>query len=248
MNKELLFAKTLETVRALAKEQGNTVSEKQVMDAFEPLELSGEQMQLVYDYLIKHKVGINQPVNMDDYLSDEEKDYLQDYLQELEELPAFTEGEKLGVTISAMAGESVAQNRLIEMYLKEVVDIAKLYTGQGVYLEDLIGEGNVTLAFGVTMLGSLEKPEEAQGMLGKMIMDAMEQYIEENAANDKREQKVADKVNKVNEKAKELSDELQRKITVDELAAETGMSKSSIRDAMRMSGFRIDYLEAEEEE
>ncbi len=246
MNKEILFAKTLESVRKLAKEQGNTVSEEQVIEAFEPLDLSGEQMQLVYDYLIKHKVGINKPMDPDDYLTDEEKDYLQEYLEELEQLPAYSEGERLGITIAAMAGETDAQNRLVEMYLKEVVDIAKLYTGQGVLLEDLIGEGNVALAFGVTMLGSLEHPEEAQGMLGKMMMDAMEQFIEENAANDKREQKVANKVNKVNDKAKELAEELQRKVTVRELSEETGMSEAYIRDAMRMSGFCIDYLEAEE--
>ncbi len=246
MNKEILFAKTLEGVRKLAKEQGNTVSEAQVIEAFEPLDLNDEQMQLVYDYLIKHKVGINQPMDPDDYLTDEEKDYLQEYLEELESLPAYTEGERLGTTIAAMAGESDAQSRLVEMYLKEVVDIAKLYTGQGVYLEDLIGEGNVALAFGVTMLGSLERPEEAQGMLGKMMMDAMEQYIEENATNDKREQKVADKVNKVNDKAKELAEELHRKVTVRELSEETGMSEAYIRDAMRMSGFCIDYLEEEE--
>ncbi|MBR6628238.1 MAG: hypothetical protein IKL04_09775 [Lachnospiraceae bacterium] len=248
MNRELLFAKTLENVRKLAKEQGNAVSEQQVMEAFEPLELNGDQMQMVYDYLIKHKVGIGQPVNIDDYLSDEEKNYLEEYIKELEELPVYTEGQKQAATISAMAGEADAQNMLTEMYLREVVDLAKLYTGQGVLLEDLIGEGNVALAFGVTMLGSLEKPEEAQGMLGRMIMDAMEQYIEENAENDKRDRKVADKVNKVNDKAKELSEDLHRKVTVDELAAETGMSKSYIRDAMRMSGFKIDYLETEEEE
>ncbi len=248
MNRELLFAKTLENVRKLAKEQGNAVSEQQVMEAFEPLELNGDQMQMVYDYLIKHKVGIGQPVNIDDYLSDEEKNYLEEYIKELEELPVYTEGQKQAATISAMAGEADAQNMLTEMYLREVVDLAKLYTGQGVLLEDLIGEGNVALAFGVTMLGSLEKPEEAQGMLGRMIMDAMEQYIEENAENDKRDRKVADKVNKVNDKAKELSEDLHRKVTVDELAAETGMSKGYIRDAMRMSGFKIDYLETEEEE
>ena len=79
-----------------------------------------------------------------------------------------------------------------------------------------------------------------------MMMDAMEQYIAENTDNDKREQKVADKVNKVNDKAKELAEELHRKVTVSELSAETGMSESYIRDAMRMSGFQIDYLEREE--
>ena len=243
MNKEVLFAKTLEQVRALAKEQGNCVSEEQVKEAFTELDLDNDQLQLVFDYLVKHKVGIGQPVNLDDYLSDEERDYLQDYLDEIEQLPTYTEGQIHAYTISAMAGDVEAQNRLVEIYLKDVIEIAKLYAGQGVFLEDLIGEGNVALAFGTGMLGSLEKPEEVQGMLGKMIMDAMEDYIAENASAEKADQKMVDKVNKVSEKAKELAEDLHRKVTIEELAQETGMSVKAIQDAIRMSGFQIEYIE-----
>lgn len=243
MNKEVLFAKTLEQVRNLAKEQGNCVSEEQVQDAFAELELDNNQLQMVFDYLVKHKVGIGAPVNPDEYLSDEERDYLQDYLNELERLPNYNKGEIEAYTISAMAGETDAQHRLAEVYLKDVVEIAKLYAGQGVFLEDLIGEGNVALAFGTGMLGSLERPDEAQGMLAKMIMDAMEEYIAENASNEKMDQKIVNKVNQVSDKAKELTEDLHRKVTVEELAQETGMSVKAIRDAVRMSGFRIEYIE-----
>lgn len=247
MNKEVLFAKTLEQVRSLAKEQGNCVSEEQVQEAFAPLGLDNEQLQMVFDYLVKHKVGIGQPVNMDDYLTDEEKDYLQEYLDEIAALPVYTDGQKEAFTIQAMAGDVAAQNKLVEIYLPDVVEISKLYAGQGVFLEDLIGEGNVALAVGVTMLGSLEAPSEAQGMLGKLIMDAMEEYIQENLQNEKEDQKVADKVNLVLEKAKELSEDLHRNVTVEELAAETKLSEKAIRDAVRMSGFKIEYIDMDVE-
>lgn len=243
MNREVLFAKTLEEVRALAKEQGNCVSEEQVKDAFAALDLDNDQLQMVFDYLVKHKVGIGQPVDPDEYLTEEERDYLQDYLDEIAQLPSYTQGEKEACTISAMAGDMDAQNRLVEMYLPAVIDVAKLYAGQGVLLEDLIGEGNLALAFGTGMLGSLETPAEADGMLGKMIMDAMEEYIQEHAANEKADLKIADKVNKVTEKAKVLSEELHRKVTVQELAEETGMSVKYIEEAVRMSGFQIEYIE-----
>lgn len=247
MNKEVLFAKTLEQVRSLAKEQGNCVSEEQVQEAFAPLGLDNEQLQMVFDYLVKHKVGIGQPVNMDDYLTDEEKDYLQEYLDEIAALPVYTDGQKEAFTIQTMAGDVAAQNKLVEIYLPDVVEISKLYAGQGVFLEDLIGEGNVALAVGVTMLGSLEAPSEAQGMLGKLIMDAMEEYIQENLQNEKEDQKVADKVNLVLEKAKELSEDLHRNVTVEELAAETKLSEKAIRDAVRMSGFKIEYIDMDVE-
>ena len=57
--KEILFAQTLEQVRRLAKEQGNCVSEEQVREAFAEQELNESQMQMVFDYLVKHKVGIS---------------------------------------------------------------------------------------------------------------------------------------------------------------------------------------------
>ena len=217
MNKEILFAQTLEQVRKTAREQGNCISEEQVKDAFAELDLSGEQLQMVFDYLLKHKIGIGQPMDPDEFLTDEEKDYLQEYLDEVAELPTYTDGEKLAFAMSAMAGEADAQQRLIEIHLADVAELAKLYAGQGVLLEDLVGEGNLALSFGVTMLGSLEKPQEVEGMLGKMIMDAMEEYIAEHAENSKIDKRVEDKVNKVADKARELAEELQRKVTIEEL-------------------------------
>lgn len=247
MNKEVLFAKTLEKVRKQAKDQGNCISEEQVKEAFGQLELDNAQLQMVFDYLVKHKVGIGEPVNLDDYLTDEERNYLQDYLDEIAGLPTYTEGEILAFTISAMAGEISAAQRLTENYLKDVVDIAKLYAGQGVFLEDLIGEGNVALSIGTGMLGSLEKPEEAQGMLARMIMDAMEDYIAENAANEKMDKKVADKVNQVADKARELAEEMHRKVTPEELVQEMGLSRKAVLDAIRMSGNKIEDIEYAEE-
>ncbi len=242
-NQEILFAKTLEKVRKIAKEQGNCISEEQVQEAFLTLALSQEQLELVYDYLKKHKIGIGEPVDLDEYLSDEEIDYLEEYKKELALLDTVSDGEKEAITLSAMAGEKEAQQKLIQVYLPHVVEISKLYTGQGVYLEDLIGEGNVALTMGVTMLGCLEHTEEAEGMLMKMVMDAMEEYISETAADDERSKKALQKVNKVAKKAKELSDELKRKVTVTELSEETGISEKVILEALQFCGYSIEEIE-----
>ena len=245
MNQEILFGKTLEQVKKTAKEQRNCISKEQVEEAFAPLGLSEEQMGMVYGYLHQHKIGIGEPVDLEEYLADEEKDYLDTYLNELQALPDVSSGERDAITLSAMAGDTDAQNRLTEIYLPEVAEIAKLYAGQGVYLEDLIGEGNVALAMGVTMLGALEHESEAQGMLGKMIMDAMEEYIAENAEEAKKDRKIADKVNKVADAARELSEELHRKVTIEEVMEESGISRKAIEDAIRMSGGKIEDLERE---
>ncbi len=242
-NRELLFAKTLEKVRKQAREQGNCIEEQQVRDAFAELALSQEQLEMVFDYLKKHKIGIGESIEPEEYLTEEEIDYLEEYKKEMQLLEKLSDGEKEAVTLSAMAGEVDAQRRLIQAYLPQVVEISKLYSGQGVFLEDLIGEGNVALAMGVTMLGCLEHAKEAEGMLIKMVMDAMEECIADNLQEAEKDKKVFDRVNKVAEKARELAEELHRKVTVEELAQETGISQKAIEDAMRMSGFAIEDLE-----
>ena len=80
-------------------------------------------------------------------------------------------------------------------------------------------------------------------MLSSMIMRAMEEFIQENAAQEKMDRRILEKVNLVTEKAKELSQALCRKVTKEELVQETGMSLKSIQDALRMSGFQIEYIE-----
>ncbi len=245
MNQEVLFGKTLEQVKKTAKGQGNCISKEQVVEAFAPLGLSAEQIGMVCDYLHQHKIGIGEPVDLEEYLADEEKDYLDTYLNELKALPEVSSGEREAITLSAMAGDTDAQGRLTEIYLPEVVEIAKLYAGQGVYLEDLIGEGNVALAMGVAMLGALEHESEAQGMLGKMIMDAMEEYIAKNAEEAKKDKRIAEKVNKVADAARELSEELHRKVTIEEVMEESGLNRKMIEDAVRMSGGKIEDLERE---
>lgn len=244
MEKEILFAKTLEAVKQMAREQGNCVTKEQIEEAFAEMDLAEEQLELIVDYLQKHKIGIGEPMNPDDYLTEEEINYIDTYLEELQLLEEVSEGEREAITLSAMAGDIQAQKRLIEIYLPQVVEIAKLYSGQGVFMEDLIGEGNVAVAAGVSMLGCLEHAREAQGMLGKMIMDAMEDYISENMEESKADQKVLERVNKVADQAQELAEELQRKVTIEELAEETKLSKEAILEAIRISGGNIEYIEA----
>lgn len=245
MDKELQFAKALQKVKELAKLSGNVISKAEIDEQFASLDMDEEQMKLVYEYLEKANIGIDKEIDTDALLTGEDTNYLQFYLEELKELPVVTEGEKEAVTLSAMAGDETAQVKLIEIMLPEVIDFAKLYAGQGVLLEDLIGEGNVALTMGVTMLGCFENAMEAQGALGKMIMDAMEELIASYITEDEVDQKIAERVNGIMEKAKELAEALGRKVTKEELAEETGLAMDDIQEAIRFSAGQIEYLETE---
>lgn len=248
MKEEQRFAPALERICGRAAEQGNTVSEAQVeeilTDAGFPLEEA--QLALVHEYLKGKKIGIGEPVDPFDYLTQEETSYLDSYLEALAALPEATEGEKEAVTLSAMAGDGGAKRRLIEIFLPQVTEIAKLYAGQGVFLEDLIGEGNMALTMAAEMLDTAANVQEAHGTLASMIMEAMETFIAQNAAEGKTGEKLAGRANDVLEKAKELAEELGRKVTVEELAEETGLSAERIREAVRITADNIDYLDTKD--
>ena len=251
VSREREFAECLERVRRTAGEQGNRIGEEQVREVFSGLDLSESQLQMVFDYLEKHSVGIGEPGNPQEPLTREEQDYLQLYLDSLERLPVCSQGERRAWAMGAMAGDREAGRCLAEACLQQVVDIARLYTGQGVLLEDLIGEGNAALFAGVETLGSGPEgtgdPSQAEKKLAGLIMDAMEELIRENEDQEKTDRKIAAKVNRVADKAKELAGELGRKVTPRELMQESGMSLKSIQEAMRMSGYKIEDIEYAED-
>lgn len=246
MNQEQQFAETLEEIKQLARQQGNCISEEQVKEAFTPLAFEDRQLEMVYEYLKNQKIGIGEPLPLEDCLSEEEINYLDAYLESLALLEELTEGEKEAVTLSAMAGDTDAKQKLIEIYLPQVADLSKLYAGQGALLEDLIGEGNVALAMAVEMLETAADAAEAQGMLGSMIMEAMENYISVNVQEKETGNKMADKVNRVADQAKELAESLGRKVTIQELADETGMTLYEIREAVQFSGDSIEDIDTSE--
>lgn len=246
MKEQFEFAKALEKICALAGQQGGMIRKEQVEETLRDagISLGDTQLGLVYDYLKTKKIGIGEPADPFEYLTKQEVDYLEAYLEETRALADVSEGEKEAIALSAMAKDPDAKRRLIEIFLPQVAEFAKLYAGQGVYLDDLIGEGNVALTMAVEMLDCAENAQAAFGNIASMIMEAMETYIADNASEKKTGDRLAQEANDVMEKAKELAEELGRKVTVAELAEESGLTQEKIREAVRITADNIDYLDA----
>ena len=245
---QIAFANTLEQLRDTARLQGNMLTTEQINEAFGEWKLNEGQMSLIHDYLRKNNIGIDEPGEVEENLSSEDVNFLGMYLDELKELPLTTDGEKRAITMSALAGDVMAQTRLIKIYLPQVVEISKLYAGQGALVEDLIGEGNVAVASAVTMLECVESVDEVEGFIGKMVMDAMESFINEDSDNRQIDENVLNKVNDINDKAKELYDNLLRKVSVKEVAEELGIDEEAVKEAIKLSANNIDYIEGTEDE
>ncbi len=161
-----------------AKRQGGKVTEEEVRDAFET-PLNEQQYEVVRNYLDDNHVGIGRAVDIERLLTPEEEKYLREYGRELASLEQPDPDVLDAVKLNAMAGETEAQNELATYMLPKVVDIAKLYAGQGVYIQDLIGTGNMALMAGVKLLAPLSGPEEVEGDLAQRVMNAMEELINE---------------------------------------------------------------------
>ncbi len=241
MSQEKQFIKTLEEARSLARSQGNRIEEAQIVSLFETIGITGEQLEPVYDYLRERGIRLKEEgagVNLDE----QENNYLQEYLESIRDLPEFNEGQKRALGMSAMMGEQEGKEKILQNFLSRVADLARLYAGQGISLEDLIGEGNVAAAAGVELLGCLEDPGEIDGFLGKLVMEAMESAIHENELVKDADNRIEEQVNRISEGAKQLYESLRRRVTVDELAEEMELDREAILEALRLCGGTMEEI------
>ncbi len=237
--KQVLFLKRLKETAGKAAENGNKITEEELKEAFADLELDEKQMTQVRDFLKSKGVGIGEPLPLEEVISEEEMNHLKEYEEMIDSIEIPSDNVMDAIKLSAMAGERDAQQRLAEYSLRKVVDIARLYAGQEVFMEDLIGAGNEALLIAVTQLAPLEKPDEVDGYLGRRIMDAMEDLIAMNLDEKAAEKAVEERVNLVADRARELAQELGRKVSVHEVAAEYEMDPEDVREAVRLSGNAI---------
>lgn len=243
MGQEEIFRKELAELVRLGKSQGNQLSEEQVKEAFPDSGIDEGKISFIYEYLMQNKIAVEEEFDPEEAMSAEDKDFLAMFLEELEALPKVTEEEKRAVILSAMEDDEASKGRLLEIFLPKVAEIAKLYAGQGVLMEDLIGEGNVALTAAVSMASCVEKPEEAEGFFAGMIMDAMEVLVSAETDEKEIDEKILGQVNRVAEAAEELYQELHRKVTPEELAKETDLTVGEIQEAFRLSGDQIDTID-----
>lgn len=246
---EQQFRENLAALTELAKKQQLCISEEQLAEYFPDTVENEEQKKLLLDYLTSQKISVGEKADLDELLSMEDKDYLKEYEESLAALEEIPKEELEEIMLSAIAGDEDAQQIVLTQFLLQAATLAKLYAGQGVLLEDLIGEGNLALMQAVRNLGCVEAEkevfEEVSGFLGKCMMDAMEELINEEADEKNADQQMADKVNRVADVAQELYDDLKRKVSPEEICANSELTMDEVAEAMRISGNKIDTIEME---
>ena len=138
--------------------------------------------------------------------------------------------------------------------MEHIYDLIVIGGGPGGYLaaERAAHAGLKTALFEKNALGGVCLNEGC--IPSKALLNSAKTYEHALHAQDygvscgdvKIDQKAVDKVNRVMEKARELSEELRRKVTPAELSLESGLSEAQIMEAVRISGNKIEYIEVEQ--
>lgn len=167
--------------------------------------------------------------------TEEDSAYLKMYLEDLSYMQPITEEERQHLFLAFRNGESGARERIMESYLLIVVELAKTYQNKGVYLEDLIQEGNIGLLQGIESLAQISRLAESDAFLRESIKGAMESMLDEEMDEADWESTVLAKTNLISEAAKYLAEDLGRVATRKELAEYTKMTEEEIQDVLQLS-------------
>lgn len=250
MGGKIEFREKLSGVLKMAEENGHQITVKEVERYFEEEHLSKEQTELVFDYLLSQKIAVKgyektggsvtSGEENREKLTAEEQQYLKEYLRDIAGIKEASLGERETLFKKVLEGDALAKSRLTEIYLQDVVEIAKELHHPEIFLGDLVQEGNVGLILGIDLIDSMEKAHET---IICEIRQSMQMLIEEQTELKSQDKKMVEKVNLLDESIQALTEELGRKVTIEELSVYMGMSEEEVEDILRLAG-----EEAEEEE
>ncbi|MCI8417157.1 MAG: hypothetical protein HFI33_06630 [Lachnospiraceae bacterium] len=237
------FQEQLRQLSALAKEKGNQLTQEEVRSFFDSFSLEEEQLALVYAYLEANHIGVEGYIAKRDQgtgketeaYTREELAFLQTYQRELKAFAPLEEDaleELLGLVEQ---GDDLAKAQATERLLHLVLEQAKELHGQGLSLEDLVQEGNIGLMLSLEELGLRREGISAAAFVRQEIRRSLEEALAEAVSVRKEGRRIADKVNHISDSIEKLSQELERQVTLEELAVFLDMSAEEIENLLNLA-------------
>ena len=225
----------------------------EIVTALDDVELTKEQVEDFYTYLIDHGVELlegeqhklpphEQPVPEEetkappklDLTVEPSLDSLRLYLREIGKVPLLTADEEVYLAKRIERGDMAAKTQMTEANLRLVVSIAKGYLGRGLSFLDLIQEGSLGL------IRAVEKFDYRKGFKFSTyatwwIRQAVTRAIADKARTIRIPVHMVEKLNKVVHIERQLVQRLGREPKPEEIASELEMTTEEVREILRMA-------------
>src|SRR6476619_1017316 len=226
----------------------------EVAAALEEIELTKEQLEDFYTYLLDHNIelldGESKQQAQQERLIHGEKppeldltvepslDSLRLYLREIGKVPLLTADQEVSLAKRIERGDMRAKQQMIEANLRLVVSIAKGYLGRGLSFLDLIQEGSLGL------IRAVEKFDYRKGYKFSTyatwwIRQAVTRAIADKARTIRIPVHMVEKLNKVVHIERQLVQRLGREPRPEEIAEELEITTAEVREILRMSQLPI---------
>ena len=231
----------------LGKEKG-TITYEQLATQLKGLDLTSEDLDELYNLLNENGIkvvaedetegsGDTVDVILDDNILTKDltiNDPVRMYLKEIGQIKLLTMDEELDLADRIIAGDETAKSRLAEANLRLVVSIAKRYVGRGMLFLDLIQEGNIGL------MKAVEKFDVTKGYKFSTyatwwIRQAITRAIADQARTIRVPVHMVETINKLARIQRQLTLELNREPSEEELAKKMNTTVEKIRDIYKIS-------------
>ena len=255
------FLENLDKLVALGNSKKGVLEVTDINNFFKGMELSVEQMELVYQYLEDKKIDIltivDDNFNDDDILlepTDEDfeeeenidldevdllegigtEDPVRMYLKEIGTVPLLTAEEELRLAKRKSEGDQAAKERLIEANLRLVVSIAKRYTGRGMSFLDLVQEGNLGLIKGVEKF-DYDKGFKLSTYATWWIRQSVTRALADQARTIRVPVHMVETINRMSKMQRKLTLELGYEPSTAELAEALEMTEDKVLEIMQIA-------------
>ena len=175
---------------------------------------------ILNDSTLAKELTINDPVRM--------------YLKEIGKISLLTLEEETELSAKIVAGDEEAKNKLAESNLRLVVSIAKRYVGRGMLFLDLIQEGNIGLMKAVEKFDA-EKGYKFSTYATWWIRQAITRAIADQARTIRVPVHMVETINRLSRFQRQLTLELNREPTEEELAKKMHLSLDIVREVIKIA-------------
>ncbi|MDO5520054.1 MAG: sigma-70 domain-containing protein [bacterium] len=262
MNNQANFMDTLRSVAEIVRVSGEPVKREDIKNYFGDMNLTEEQVEMVYQYLLNPPAEEPAPeeeeeeetttadYEEEDLVKEEQPEqeqklsdslFFQMYMEDIEELPKISEAEEMALYETLLSGDNYVVSAIADHWLRKVIDHAKTYQNRNVIMEDLIQEGNIGLLCGIqSLVGASISAKEVPAALLDSINQAMIEFIDEYSEEEDLETTVLAKTNLIYEAKKALAETLGREASMEELCNYTNMPLEEVTDIITLAEAKKD--------